>query len=175
MSSADNEFKAMQAVHDALAPLDHEARNRILNYIISLLEIDTRGVGKREDTTQSGNVSYDNRNSEESIEGQNTDYTSFAELYAAASPKTNGEKALVAGYWLQICEESDSFTGSGANKELTNLGHKLSNVTDAINSMKKRKPMLILQVKKSGSSKQARKTYKVSDEGVKRVKEMISG
>ena len=35
--------------------------------------------------------------------------------------------------------------------------------------------MLILQVKKSGSSKQARKTYRVSDEGIKRVKEMIGG
>lgn len=175
MSTADNEFKAIQDVHKALEPLDHEARNRILNYIISLLEIDVRGIGKQGEASQIENADNGIGNSAESFEGQNTEFTSFAELYAAASPGSNGEKALVAGYWLQVCEGADGFTGSGANRELTNLGHKLSNVTDAINKMKDRKPMLILQVKKSGSSKQARKTYRVSDEGIKRVKEMIGG
>ena len=175
MSAADNEIKAIQAVHKALEPLDHEARNRILNYIISLLKIDARGVGNQGEASQAENAKNGSGNSAENFEEQNSEFTNFAELYAAASPGSNGEKALVTGYWPQVCEESDGFTGGGANKELTNLGHKLSNVTDAINNMKDRKPMLILQVKKSGSSKQARKTYRVSDEGVKRVREMIGG
>ena len=175
MSSADNEFKAMQVVHSALEPLDHEARNRILRYITSLLEIDAQVIGKQGEVSQIESATDGSGNSAENFGGQNSEITSFADLYAEASPGTNGEKALVAGYWLQVCEGADGFTGGGANRELTNLGHKLLNVTDAINSMKNRKPMLLLQVKKSGSSKQARKTYKVSDEGVKRVREMISG
>lgn len=175
MSAADNEFKAIQAVHKALEPLNHEARNRILNYIISLLEIDAQVIGRQGEAAQIENTANDTGSSAENLEGLDTEITSFAELYAAASPGTNGERALVAGYWLQVCEGADGFTGGGANKELTNLGHKLPNVTDAINSMKNRKPMLILQVKKSGSSRQARKTYKVSEEGAKRVREMIDG
>ena len=90
---------------------------------------------------------------------QTPNFPSFAELYAAASLKTNGEKALVAGYWLQKYQEKTSFTGAAVQKELTHLGHKLTNVTHAIDQMKNRKPMLILQLKKSGTSKQARKLY----------------
>ena len=35
--------------------------------------------------------------------------------------------------------------------------------------------MLMLQIKKSGNSRQARKMYKVSHEGVKRIEEMMDG
>ena len=48
-------------------------------------------------------------------------------------------------------------------------------ITDAIDAMKNQKPMLILQLKKSGNSRQARKLYKVSYEGMKRVEGMIGG
>jgi uncharacterized protein CbrC (UPF0167 family) len=102
-------------------------------------------------------------------------FSTFAELFSKASPSSNGEKALVTGYWLQVCGGADSFTAAAANKELMNLGHKVANITDAIDSMKNLKPQLILQLKKSGTSRQARKVYKVSHEGVTRVEAMISG
>ena len=102
-------------------------------------------------------------------------YSTFADLDAAANPTTNGDRALVAGYWLQVCQDNENFTGQAANKELTHLGHKSSNITAAINRLKNAKPQLVLQLKKSGSSQQARKTYKVSHAGVKRVEEMIGG
>ena len=104
---------------------------------------------------------------------QQPTFSTFAELYAAVNPKSNGERALVAGYWLQEYRGVESFASAAAQKELTHLGHKIANITDAMNSMKNRKPMLMLQVKKSGVSRQARKLYKVSHEGVKRIQEMV--
>ena len=47
MSDAGIEFKAIQAVHGALEPLEVEARIRVLAYIASLLGIDTGVVGGR--------------------------------------------------------------------------------------------------------------------------------
>ena len=155
MRTAVSEFEAIQAVHGALEPLDDEARYRVLTYIASLLGIDAQIVGVR---AASAEDKLDEEVEEEDADDATRDglnFASFAELYAVANPKSGGEKALVAGYWLQECQQSESFTGAAAQKELTHLGYKLANITDAINQMKSRKPMLILQLKKSGSSKQA--------------------
>jgi hypothetical protein len=165
------EFEAFKAVYDALEPLDDEARGRIVKSIITLLSIDgmNRAGNDDGDLDEPAEVAVEN-----AAENAPT-YSTFAELYAAANPTTNSEKALVAGYWLQVCQSSDNFTGQSANKELTHLGHKIDNITAAIDNFRNVKPNLVLQLRKSGSSKQARKTYKVSDAGVKRVYEMIGG
>jgi hypothetical protein len=174
---AAKEFSAIRTVHDALEPLDEDARTRVLTYITSLLGIDAKV------TSKSSAALVDAEPADEAAEEKAADeaakdaptFSTFAELYAAAGPKNNGERALVVGYWLQVCQGTESFTAASANKELTHLGHKVANITDAIDSMKNQKPMLILQLKKSGNSRQARKLYKVSHEGVKRVEGMIGG
>lgn len=61
------------------------------------------------------------------------------------------------------------------NTALNNLGHKLANVTVSLSVLIEAKPQLVLQLRKSGKSKQARKTYKLSVAGIDRVKEMIDG
>ena len=177
--TAAKEFSAIRVVHDALEPLEEEARARVLTYITSLLRIEVKLASGRNSTPGSNSdASVDEEDAivaaEEAAKGAPT-YSTFAELYAAASPTSNGEKALIVGYWLQVCQNAENFTAAMANKELTHLGHKVANITDAIDQMKNQKPMLILQLKKSGSSRQARKLYKVSHEGVKRVEGMISG
>lgn len=175
---AAKEFSAIKAVHDALEPLDEEARSRVLIYITSLLGIDAKVAGNYGFAAVVNDPHVDDKAAEaaadEAAKGAPT-FSSFAELYAATSPKNNGEKALVVGYWLQVCQSAENFTAAAANKELTHLGHKVANITDAIDQMKNQKPMLILQLKKSGNSRQARKLYKVSHEGVKRVEGMIGG
>lgn len=172
------EFDAIKTVHEALQPLDDEARSRVLAYIVSLLGVSIKAPSGQKKTANEDIESEGNDEDESSTEkngnGPKT-FSSFAELYDAAQPKSNGEKALVVGYWLQVCQQSDSFTAAAANKELMHLGHKVANITDAIDSVKDQKPALLLQLKKSGSSKQARKTYKVSHAGVQRVEEMIRG
>ena len=175
MSDAVDEFEAIKIVHGALAPLDAEARTRVVIYITSLLEIDARVASGRADSAERDLDEEAEGADEEANVGQTPTVTEFADLYATTDPKSNGEKALVAGYWLQVCQGAENFTGFAANKELTDLGYRLGNITDAINNTKNRSPSLILQIKKSGSSRQARKLYKITHEGIKRVEEMISG
>ena len=81
---------------------------------------------------------------------------------------------LVAGYWLQAIKGEPSFQALELNKELKNLGHPIGNVTDALTSNKDRKPSRILQLRKAGSSRQARKTYKLTHEGLIFVQGMIA-
>lgn len=102
-------------------------------------------------------------------------YAALAEIYDAARPTSNADKALVAGYWLQVCQGAESFDGFSANRELKHLGQGLANVTNAIDSLKGQKPALALQLKKSGKSQQARKVYKITVAGIKAVEAMING
>ena len=173
---ANKEFSAMKTVYDVLEPLEVEARNRVLTYITSLLGIAAKAPVNR--VAPSSNLAPEKESGQPAPEEQAknvSSFANFAELYAATSPKTNGEKALVVGYWLQVCNNTENFTAAAANKDLTHLGHKVTNITDAIDKMKSQKPALILQLKKSGNSRQARKLYKISVEGQKRVEAMING
>ena len=174
MSQATKEFDAIQTIHGALEPLDDEARTRVLTYIESLLGIGAARGTPRATPTRNTSDGV-GRSGPERAMRSDLPYSSFAELYAAANPKSNGEKALLAGYWIQAINGAEGFSGAAANKELTDLGYKIVNITDAIAKMKNRTPSLILQTKKSGSSRQSRKTYRVSHEGIKRVEEMIGG
>jgi hypothetical protein len=58
---------------------------------------------------------------------------------------------------------------------LKNLGQGLANITNAIDGLRNQKPALVLQLKKSGKSQQARKTYKLTVAGIKAVEVMIDG
>ena len=175
MTEKDNEFEAIQTVYQALAPLDEEGRIRVLKYIASRLGIDARASDNPTMVEDDGLDEEDEGEDSEETGREAPAFSDFAELYAKADPKSNAERALVAGYWLQECLQAGSFTGAAANKELNHLGYKVGNITQSIDQMRSRKPELILQLRKSGRSQQARKLYKVSREGVKRVEEMVGG
>lgn len=103
-----------------------------------------------------------------------TSFEHFAELFASAQPKSDADKALVAAYWVQVIEGQTQWGSRLLNTELKHLGYPLSNVTQALTTSIKRKPQLVIQLKKSGSSRQANKTYKVTNEGMVYVRGMIN-
>jgi hypothetical protein len=168
----DPEFAAMRAVYDALSPLDGDAQSRVISYIMDRLEIETgTSAGHRRFAADEGE-------DEPELEQEQADapkYGAFAELFNAAQPKTQSEKALVAGYWLQVCQGAESFDGFSANKELKHLGEGVENITAAITALKGLKPAQAMQLKKSGKSKQARKTYKLTVAGIQAVEGLING
>ena len=167
------EIEVFKEVYEALEPLEEEARERVFTSVATMLGMSASGTSlltSPKTEKMPGDEDFVDEDNKDSSE-----YSTFAELYAIADPDLNGEKALVAGYWLQVCQEAENFSGFSINSELNNLGHKLSNVTDALSSFIKTRPQLVLQIKKTGKSRQARKTYKLSNAGIDRVKEMISG
>jgi hypothetical protein len=161
-----DEIEAMKRIADALEPLAEAARQRALQWAISRF----RGapVGDK------GSESFANRQTEASNEGPSEvqRFESFAELFEATRPNSEKEKALVASYWAQVCESQSSFASQSLNTELKDLGHGIGNITEALTSLKNDRPALVLQLKKSGTSKQARKTYKLTQEGIRRVQTM---
>ena len=161
----DPELAAIQAVLKTLEPLDPLERQRVFEYIGERLGIQGDGVQR----------SSLRRNDESRGQHGAPTYATFAELYDAANPESAKDRVLVTAYWLQECEGEESFVSFDANKALKDLGHGLSNITGAVSALKEQKPALVLQLRKSGQTRQARKTYKLTKAGVEAVKEMLGG
>jgi len=81
---------------------------------------------------------------------------------------------LTVAFWLQECLHHDEWEGFAINSELKHLGHGLKNVTDALKALIDQRPQLVVQLRKSGKTKQARKRYKLTAEGVRKVRHMVS-
>lgn len=92
----------------------------------------------------------------------------------AAQPATGPQRALVVAYWFQELQGREGWAGADINSALKNMGSGLANVTNTLDSLKARKPALVMQVGKSGRTQQARKTYKLTSAGIRAVSEMLA-
>ena len=81
---------------------------------------------------------------------------------------------LTATYWFQKIEGTENVTAQQVNNELKNLGSSPSNITEVFTDLIDRKPALVRQVAKSGTSKQARKKYRLTTEGIRSVENKIA-
>lgn len=166
------ELDAMKAVAVALAPLDAEATGRVVRWAAERF----------------GNVSLPRAGGHQDLRplsssiGTGTEVSAIAppqfqhlaDLYGAVSPSTDAERALVAGYWFQYIDGMPEFGAQTINSALKDMGHRVANITNAFAALKAQKPQLVVQLKKSGTSKQARKTYKLTAAGKSAVEAMIS-
>ena len=165
MSNQDSELDAMTSVVGILNSLEEESRFRVLRYAIERFKLteSTRVAGTtvNEDST--------------SPKTQAESFDDFATLFDAASPSSGSMRALVAGFWFQVCLGQTEFDGQSINGELKNLGHPSKNITSDLSSLMNQNPRLAMQIRKSGRSQQARKTYKLTLEGIRRVKSLLAG
>lgn len=166
----DPEIEAMSAIAGALSDLDGAAQARVLRWAAERYDV---ALKTRTPPGRGATDSDPDEPSEEEISAEAPTFEHFAELFNAARPKTNEDKALVAGYWFQVLKGQPSFKATDLQNELKNLGHAIPNITDALTSNIRKKPARVLQLAKAGSAKQARKTYKLTHEGLVYVQGML--
>lgn len=172
----DPEIDAMSAVATALTDLEEDARARVLRWAADRYGVVMASTARRADEGRAVHTEVGpSEVTDEEIAEEAPTYHHFAELFGAASPKTNEDKALVAAYWVQVHEAHESWASRLLNTELKNLGHSIPNITDALSSNMRKKPQRVIQLKKSGNSRQANKTYKVTHEGLVYVQGMLRG
>jgi hypothetical protein len=100
-------------------------------------------------------------------------FETLPDFYSAAGPARETDKALVVGYWVQVIQGTGEFDAFTINKELRHLGYAVANITSAFDNLINRKPQLVIQTRKSGTSRQARKMYKLTMEGQRAVERML--
>lgn len=171
----DAEIDAMGKVAEALGDLGEDERGRVLRWAAErygVLLMKSRGKADE------ANESYAAGDEGEATEinggmDENRVYEHFAELYDSANPSTDAERVLVAAYWIQYLQGKSPYGSQDLNKVLKDLGHGVGTINKAMSTNIKKRPALILQVSRSGSSQQARKKYKLTDAGKKWVEGRI--
>jgi hypothetical protein len=166
MPDIDKETKAIGEIASVMEALEEDQRGRVIRYILERFNI----VGASKDTRASVGAPRPEPEAETPA-----DFQDFASLADACNPGTDSLRALVAGYWLQVVQGAQGFDAQSANNELKNLGHPSANITVSLGTLIKQRPSLVLQLRKSGNTKQARKLYKVTESGIRKVRSMLSG
>jgi hypothetical protein len=84
-------------------------------------------------------------------------------------PETMAERALLGAYVLSRGRPDRTVTSQAINAELKRNGLPVPNITRAIESNLRSRPPLMTQKKKMGTTRQARKQYAITQEGVDHV------
>lgn len=171
-TSALNEIVAMKAVAEALATLDEGGVRRVLRWAHDAFAPKTAASTEPAGTEAAAPAS--NARANAGRDGMKQHET-LADFYSAADPQQDSDRALVVGYWVQVIEGEGDFDSFAVNKRLKDLGYGVGNITSAFNGLISRRPQLVIQTKKSGTSKQARKLYRLTSEGQKTVERMTAG
>jgi hypothetical protein len=158
--SDEHELDALATLSQVLGELDPDARARVLRWAIDKYGLSGPSSRSRPQHDQSDATDLDG-------------FNDLAALHTTARPANNVESALVAAYWLQQVRGASDFDAQTLNAELKHLGHGLTNVTRTLDSLRTRRPALVIQTRKTGSTRQARKRYRVTAAGVSRVRGMI--
>src|ERR1700739_3045450 len=118
----DLEIEAIGTITTALGKLeDDQARARVLRYANERFGLAYQEPRRAEVAPQvAGQATGGPLHSR--VEPADPIFSEFVDLFDAASPATNLDKALVAGYWLQLCTKQASWTGQQANNLLKDLG-----------------------------------------------------
>ena len=162
MNDAAKELDTMKAIAKALDELESaESRVRALRWAVGAYG------GGSSPTMQ---ITRDSLTRAVAEEPQD-----FAALFDAANPQTAEAKALIAGYWFQIKEGNTDLDAQTLNTALKDLGHGIRNITVALGGLEGRSPALARQIKKSGTTKQARKRYRITTAGRRAAERLLAG
>jgi hypothetical protein len=97
-------------------------------------------------------------------------FSAFVEKW---TPETEGEWALLGAYYQSQVLGQETFASQAVNSQLKQHGNGVSNITRAFTVLASAKPALILQVKKTGTSKQGRKFYRITTQGIRVIEEKV--
>lgn len=159
----DPEIAAMATLAGALNPLAEEVRARVLTWARSRYATvpGTTAPAARGNSSPVARDAFDS-------------FATLCELMAACSAETDDQRLLLASAFVSRRNNEDgAFTGSDVNRELKHLGHGIENITRALDALIAQRPALVVQLHKSGTTRQARKLYKVTDAGVQEVRRML--
>ncbi len=167
-SNLTAELTAMGKIREALSGLPADSIRRILAWARDAYAQVPAPRTVREDTMEAGNGP-----SSKSDDSHTT--ATFSEFLGRLDPNTDTDRALVAAYWINVREGKDTLGSQAANNLLKASGFKVKNITRAYLNLMATRPQLIVSVKKAGTSRQARREYKITTAGSAKVERMLAG
>lgn len=190
----DQELTTLMKCVELIGELNPEARTRITHYLASKFDVDIQSASSKplasvptvsEDAkADAGTASATSSKSivDKTILrklGENEhlrieDFSTSAELFKVAKPKRAHEKALVIAAYLTVIKGNKELKSADIQKGLREVDKGLQNITNVITRLQTNKPKLMVQTRKAGDTQQARKRFKVTQEGLDMVEAMLN-
>lgn len=164
-----NELDTMKTVGEALDKLSQESRVRVIRWATEWFKLEN-DITPTIQKTPLGNNQIEEEEKQNNC-GSIESFSDLPDFYSHINPKKTWEKALVVSYWIQKKHNDQDFVSRLISKELNNLGDGITNITNAMSGLINRK--FIIQTRKSGSSKQAQKLYKVTIRGKTYIEDLM--
>jgi len=176
----DQEIQIISQCYDLLSRTDDASKVRVLQWLSSKFRLGQSTLTIFSDAPAVG-VAVEEETSEETVEQPSSNgangagglesFSSFTEMFKYLKPKSDAEKALAAAVYLSSKKNVHEVSSAQVQKELKMIEERVSNITQAISALVKKK--YVQQLGKDGDSQQARKKYKIMPEAAKAVTEMM--
>src|SRR5262245_17212863 len=136
------EVKAMGKLAEAVAGLDAAAVARVLRWAADAFGVSINAATHKTGSVARGAGGVDEKPANGANGNGNGEvvpqFADIADLFHAASPQTEADKALVGAYWFHFCEGRGEFGAQEVNSALNNLGERIKNITSAFDNLKAR-------------------------------------
>jgi hypothetical protein len=172
--SLADEVAATKVVLDALASLPRESAGRVLAGVAVVLGTGTSSHSRPAPLEPKARMESSGTAPQHPPADATFGHADLASFFGAAGADDGPAQSMVVAYWKQVVDGQESWSGAEVNSALAHMGRRLPNVTGTMSLLIKRKPACVVQVKKSGSSRQARKLYKLTTVGIHAVRELMS-
>ena len=163
------ELEAIQTIANIMSELSAGERRRVAAWLSAYAEEDAP-ASATSDRADSSGYAWSGIGSDGAGAGADAEPTSpmdsFEALYETVAPKTNGQKAVVAAYWLEKHDGLESWTTHNVNKQLQALGARVSSLSIVLSNEVKSKDPKVHMLEKQGGSMQARKSFALTQAGV---------
>jgi len=173
----DPEIGAINTCYEILNGLPAPARKRVVNWLAERFGSATEQSSTTTKENEPARAEAEGNGAGEVEAGKSlADEDSsqeFATAFSKAKPKTAADKVLFTAWYLSEKMGVKDLTSLRINKMLTHLGHKPTNASAEVRRLIAGKPALMIQMRKQGKSKQARKLLRVSEEGKEAARKML--
>jgi hypothetical protein len=173
----DRELEAMAKANAAVKDLIEEERVRVIQwlaakYMTNYTAASPRAAAASNSIALAGGADVDDEDDEAGDAIQH--HGSFAELLAASTSDTPVNRVLLAAYWLQVVEGSESFKTFALNKILKDTGYFDDNINVKLRSLRGTKPAKIVQLAKTSTGGgKGHRTMKLTTYGVSEAENLL--
>lgn len=193
----DPELQAMSDVYETLKSLTNMQRQRILQWVKDRLEseatmgfvasarpVDEAGAdkvirivraGKGTEKTETDEVTSETTPKVTKPTGPKTlaDYETALELFSESNVKKATNRVILMAAYLQERHNFKEISSYDINFRLKRIGFGVTNISSLINAILNRVPKLLVQEGAEEHTKQARRKYRMTPEGIALAKSLM--
>jgi predicted transcriptional regulator len=175
----DREIEVLSKLQDLMEGLNAEEKIRVVTWLVSKFRLGTttlvldahQATPAQQNTAPASAPEKATRPAVEATPTKVAAFDNFEDLFRAIRPNSDSEKALASAVFLQQKRNVTEISSAQVQKELKLINERVSNITQAISALVKKK--YIEQLSKQGDSQQARKQYKVTKEGLRTIENIL--